>query len=542
MSGSVSKLIADLRHCDESGKFDDRAALLGMLMDMVRSLRLETADGHGSRGMRWHESTKRIFSLLNKYGGPRSHHLLKANTAGPHRRSSERFWRKHAEVQNPGINKHAFQKCVDILSPLLLQLGLGDGEVLPCEIAIDETGIISDINYDERLDTLIGCCGKTDDENHKCRPCVVVLGDDEETQGKISEWCTKGIRAPYAQLILLNPLSPRLPRLALALLPTCNTFTHLDVAETNKMLTGLFEEFLAPLGLVLTGFASDGDARRFKVQKSRMLRTELSSGSRFSLMHPGFTFHGLVDESNGHVSNIDMQDPKHDVKKLMGALCSHRILHVGKHLASHSHNALTFEHYGAEATGMDRACVVRDDRQNFLAPVRCSGLKNDAMLKDLEAGAGPNVRAIDTAGTRAYLGVMREFALVFFSKKKTLTERIEMASYGIHFMRYMRNYVDEAPGLTLKDNFVARQTFEHHSLALHSAILLILAFAQMCPSQPCPLELTGSDGCEKFFSAMAGCGKIQSHKRNINYQDGHRMIGDLNLTFEWGGDKDVPLV
>ena len=40
---------------------------------------------------------------------------------------------------------------------------------------------------------------------------------------------------------------------------------------------------------------------------------------------------------------------------------------------------------------------------------------------------------------------------------------------------------------------------------------------------------------------MAGCDKIQSHKRNINLQDALRMVGDLNQLFKWEHDPSAPL-
>ena len=42
--------------------------------------------------------------------------------------------------------------------------------------------------------------------------------------------------------------------------------------------------------------------------------------------------------------------------------------------------------------------------------------------------------------------------------------------------------------------------------------------------QPCALHRSGSDGDEVFFSGMAGCGKIQNAKRNINFRDALNMV------------------
>ena len=54
------------------------------------------------------------------------------------------------------------------------------------------------------------------------------------------------------------------------------------------------------------------------------------------------------------------------------------------------------------------------------------------------------------------------------------------------------------------------------TLQLHSSVLLIKAFSVQCPSQPCCLDLSGSDKCERMFSNMVGGGVMQNNKRNFN--------------------------
>ena len=403
------------------------------LSDVVRDLRMTSAEGVRSKQVRWSESTHRIFGIVKKFGGPRSHYSIKANVGGPDERTTARHWTSNlADDSSHGISDASFIKIASIL----------DDETIPCEVAHDETGIIADITYDQKFDCLWGYCGLKSDTDHKCRSHIVILGDDEETQGKVEDLCEDGIRAPYAQLTLLNPLYPGLPRLAIAIDPTCNTFTHKDVREKNAAITVLFEKHLRPIGCMLSGFSSDGDGRRFKEQKAQMISAPPLGCEPFRISHAGFALHGLRS-SSGALSQIHMQDPKHAVKKLAAAMDSHRVLVVGKYMAAHAQVVQVYDEFGPLATGLDKGSVTREDRQNFLGPVRVSGLLVDDHLEKMSSERGEGKPAIPTAGTQAYLKLIREFNLVFFSKKMPLQARIEAASYGINFMRMMRNYVSE---------------------------------------------------------------------------------------------------
>ena len=73
ISGDLRTFAADVRFCVDNGKFEGREPLLSFIKDVVHDLRLQSDEGKHSRGMRWHESTKRLLAVLKKFGGPRSH-------------------------------------------------------------------------------------------------------------------------------------------------------------------------------------------------------------------------------------------------------------------------------------------------------------------------------------------------------------------------------------------------------------------------------------------------------------------------------------
>ena len=102
--------------------------------------------------------------------------------------------------------------------------------------------------------------------------------------------------------------------------------------------------------------------------------------------------------------------------------------------------------------------------------------------------------------------------------------------YCINFLRFWRNFVHHTDGLNLGSNFIARPTYENLTLQAHSAILLIMACAEKCPSQKCDaLRQTGSDGNEDYFATMVGGRLLANNKRNITLQDGLETMADYNL-------------
>lgn len=78
------------------GKLSQRKELLNFVRDLVKSLKLrDSARGARSKNMRWHESTKRIFDVIMKLGGPKTLRFMHETLETPHERSVQRHWQKH---------------------------------------------------------------------------------------------------------------------------------------------------------------------------------------------------------------------------------------------------------------------------------------------------------------------------------------------------------------------------------------------------------------------------------------------------------------
>ncbi|KAL2608560.1 hypothetical protein R1flu_027133 [Riccia fluitans] len=89
--------------------------------------------------------------------------------------------------------------------------------------------------WEARRDTLIGFCG--DKDNHVCKMGLEVkVGSGESGYSKIVEIFEQKIQDSYAQVVIVNPLHEKLPRLIVYASVTCNLFTTSWVRDHWKGL------------------------------------------------------------------------------------------------------------------------------------------------------------------------------------------------------------------------------------------------------------------------------------------------------------------
>lgn len=91
LSGNLKRLVDDLDFCVKNDKFEGRDSAVAWVGDIIHQIRLHNSDtGKESTGMRWSESTQRIFATLTKFGGPKCHRVLQSNVGGMNQRTTER--------------------------------------------------------------------------------------------------------------------------------------------------------------------------------------------------------------------------------------------------------------------------------------------------------------------------------------------------------------------------------------------------------------------------------------------------------------------
>jgi hypothetical protein len=81
--GELKKMVDELTTAYEAGKFKEKRALWNFLKDIVHQTHLTDEEGKRSHGMRYSESTSRIYAVLRKIGGPRTQRFIYDNLGGP---------------------------------------------------------------------------------------------------------------------------------------------------------------------------------------------------------------------------------------------------------------------------------------------------------------------------------------------------------------------------------------------------------------------------------------------------------------------------
>ena len=94
-----------------------------------------------------------------------------------------------------------------------------------------------------------------------------------------------------------------------------------------------------------------------------------------------------------------------------------------------------------------------------------------------------------------------------------------------NFIAFSTSRVHKA--YTLKTSFTSKQTFEHMLISCQSALLKIL----LCRELRAAVYLcqSGSDCCETLYSALGGCGAIQTNSRTYDFDGATEMLGDFGL-------------
>jgi hypothetical protein len=97
------------------------------------------------------------------------------------------------------------------------------------KLAEDETATLSEFHWNEANDTLEGSCGlKTEHvgKKHQCRDdCVIdIKAGGRAGYDAIVDAFGQYQKGDYGRLIMYNPCHPKLPPMAIMVVPTCNRF------------------------------------------------------------------------------------------------------------------------------------------------------------------------------------------------------------------------------------------------------------------------------------------------------------------------------
>ena len=492
--GSVKAVCFKLQKAADLGLLDDKTTLKAMLETVSRNLHVKT------NGKRYQPSFKLFLEVLLMLGGPRIATFVAINLGGPEIHSIYRWRNQHSVDISGGIQQNNFKKLGPVYKEAMAKIKSCSVPVLAAE---DETAIIGHATYHQNTDELFGFCG-VNGQQHACLDhFAVVVGDGEEGFTSIVNAFKEYKIGTYGRAILLNPLHPNLPRIAVLVMPTCNRFDHQFVYRQWQEVKRLYDQELKNIVGPLIGNSSDGDSRRRKLM---LQLATVDVGYRFKPIprNLGFIFScKKVDTENGYeVEDMCDQDYVHNHKKLLNPLDhASRVLRMDDYLVHMNHLQLVSEVFPFPDHGLGLSDIERRDRQNWRSAQKLTFPKVqrclEALINGTVQGRPPDITLL---GTKTYLLIIWYYVEIFCSCVASLTTRITYAAIVTHFLAIWRNWIYRHRRLKLPVNFISRETSTDVILSCHFAVMLIVYMRDNFPQEDCQLDDTGSDVVEDFWS------------------------------------------
>ena len=244
-----------------------------------------------------------FLEVLLMLGGPRIATFVAINLGGPEIHSIYRWRNQHRVDISGGIQESNLKKLGPLYKEAMANITSSSVPVLAAE---DETAIIGHVTYHQDRDELLGFCG-VNGQHHACLDHFAVkVGDGEEGFTNIINAFKEYKIGTFGRAILLNPLHPNLPRIAVLVMPTCNKFDHHFVYQQWQEVKRLYDQELKHIVGPLIGNSSDGDSRRRKIM---LQLATVDVGNRFRPIprNLGFIFSCRkldTDENGYHVEDM----------------------------------------------------------------------------------------------------------------------------------------------------------------------------------------------------------------------------------------------
>ena len=243
-----------------------------MLETVSRNLHVE------KNGKRYHPSL--FLKVLLMMGGPRIAIFVAINLGGPEIHSIYRWRNQHRiivpekplwggnkkyvcmYVDSGGIQESNFKKLGPLYKEAMANITSSSVPVLAAE---DETAIIGHVTYHQHRDELLGFCG-VNGQHHACLDYFALkVENGEKGFTNIVNAFKEYKIGTFGRAILLNPLHPNLPHIAVLVMPTCNKFDHHFVYQQWQEVERLYDQEFKNIVGPPIGNSSDGNSRRWKI-------------------------------------------------------------------------------------------------------------------------------------------------------------------------------------------------------------------------------------------------------------------------------------
>ena len=368
-----------------------------------------------------------------------------------------RWHSQHRVALNGGIPLKNFKKLACVYENVMKIHGLLSVLVLAAE---DETAIIGQVTYNEGKDEVLGFCGVNGDHHYQCLDSFCVpVGDGEEGYKAITSAFNSYKIGTFAQAIILNPLHPKLPRLPVLIMATCNKFDSDFVFRQWPGVQRLYEAEIEPIVGPLIGNSSDGDSRRRKMMLQLCNSEVIDHKFQPISLDLGFIFTcRREDQPDGFYVLHELCDHNyiHNHKKLLNPLDhATRVLTMGPYLEHMNHLKLVHDVFPLDEHGLGSSDIERRDRQNWASVQKLSFPKVRNCLERPMNRDGGNQQPNPTwFGTKTYLLIVWCYVEIFCSSVASLKTRVKYAAIVTHFLAIWFNYVQRQPQLRLRKNFI----------------------------------------------------------------------------------------
>ena len=537
-------------------KLNHIGPVLNLLLDNLRSKGEKHGFAHienmiknsfvrGPNGQRYDPSTRAFWVLLEAIAGPSVTEIVSRNLLGPARSTIKKWKRSSHHFENWARSNFRYAR--EIYLAEFARLGL-TGQRVVVQLAEDETRVQDGLEYDPRTDSIFGACGVechhcsskkcACNSRHKCRPDFTVKLDDK-LMAEVIELAPKLRRATYARLVMVNPLHPELRPLPVAWVPTCLTFDADDVRKQWRQLEEWFQDELGDL-FYLIGHSSDGDPRR---RKAMISAYSSASAADYGLATANFQLWAKPTlNSEGRISKITGihdQDWVHVGRKFINSSRrASRNLFIGKLGSAFLHHLdAVFEVFPPAKHGLRQG---DQHRRGYLASdtrsmMRTVSPKCLACLEELSETTKHQRHGAELRPLLRLLKILRRYLSIFMSRQ-TIRQRVQSAGFVFTYVWAWRAWVIGSGNLTIRDNFLSRETLIDLSISCHAVVNTIRAARDLCPNIPLDLLRMGTYGLETFFSQMGG---MKGNHRVFGILAGLRLIQAHMRASECRSSEDV---
>ena len=492
----------------------------------------QTGDRAPGRGVQANDATIRLTGMLRSMVGKQAYSLLSRNLALPSESTARSFY-EYTEFEGVpfafGIRESNFVLAKEVYRRLLPH----SYTPRPVLLAEDETRVNPRVAVDPVMDEVCGTCGplcaqrcgdvatcrrKGCGDRHMCDlgEGFYAIGSDPDSYLKLTEHCDKQRVATMLRAVIINPMQPEAPKLPIALLATCNTFTCDGYIEPQwARLKELYDKHLRALLGPLVAHSTDGDSRR---RRAQLHASRLAAGSFGLEDTKGFTYFGYHTggEHSHVVIDID-QDYVHCLKKLVNSCAnSSRQLLLGPlQPASLSDLVAVRSQFHPNVHGLLLNDLNREGYQAMDVPSAVR-LVSPAMMRCLYELVNGNVGVPahpQLMGMYRFLRLVRRYLRIFMSPQVSQAQKVVDAAYVTTYLRRWRLWCKNTPEQTTNENFVTEEAMLDAVLSCHYAVLLMKLYREEYPGVELDLSRTGTDCCESYFSSL---GSFVDNKRTYS--------------------------